>query len=506
MKKTHFEIVSGESVEETSRASVLIDRSKVKTDVLEYYRVTKTKKDQRRKDEIASAYKFVEGSKQIADPFTGLYGKIIEPPYDMSALNKLQEISTYHAKAIRIKAWDVVGRGWYFEPEDENQNPEAYREVKELLDNPGDDSFMEILRRVMIDFNSTGMGVLEVIRDEPGRMTAFSHIPSYTIRVTKDGRYVQQRGQSKRWFRTFGGEPIDSETGEGGEVGFERRANEVIVWINYCPWNDYYGMPEYVSAIPTIWMDKLREDYNLDFFENHAVPAYSIIVTGTSVSKEVEDKIKDYFQTHLRQNRHSTLLLVFKKNKGEIDQEQIKVDFKKLEVDVKEASFRMLRQDNIAEILSAHGVPPYRAGVVLIGALGQNVAFEVNEMYKDNIIEPMQQMVEDTVNMKILGEFEVRGWRWRFEDIDLTDEMMELDKDIKLFTNGAKTPNDLIRTWGGQESTEESMDAYYINGVPITGEVARAREEMTQETFIEEALEMQKGIGEIIKKSLKEEV
>jgi len=41
-------------------------------------------------------------------------------------------------------------------------------------------------------------------------------------------------------------------------------------------------------------------------------------------------------------------------------QGEVNIEFKPLSTEVKEASFRLFRQDNRDEILAAHGVPPYR--------------------------------------------------------------------------------------------------------------------------------------------------
>lgn len=493
-----------------SRAFVLEDSTVIDVSVLDYYRVTK-KDDRRTKDNIETVYKFLSGSKQIRDRFQYSKDQVILPPYDMVALNKLQELNTYHASAIRVKAWDTVGRGWSFEPIDQDKpTPDRSQlsKIEQLFNNPGEIALNQLFHRAMIDFYSVGMGALEVIRTGK-EITAFTHLPAHTLRIHQDGnKYLQRRGISHKWFKRFGYEKdIDADKGNENTLGSldeAVRANELIVWTNYCPWDDYYGMPEYLPIVPTIWVDKLREEYNIDFFENYAVPAYAISVVGTSIDSDMENVIKDYFQRKLRKNRHSTLILQVQKKANDLSKDPITVKFEPLSVDVKEASFRLLRQDNVGEILTAHRVPAYRLGVLIVGALGQNVAEETTEIYKDNVIEPIQQMLEDMFNMLIVQkEFGVANWVFRFNDIDLSDEILELDKDIKLFTNAARTPNDLIRVWGGKVSTDPAMDNYYVNGTPITGDLAQARGSFSQEEFIKRALEMQREIKDVITKSTK---
>ncbi|PGQ40710.1 phage portal protein, partial [Bacillus thuringiensis] len=85
--------------------------------------------------------------------------------------------------------------------------------------------------------------------------------------------------------------------------------------------------------------------------------------------------------------------------------EGAKARLEKLGPDVKEASFRLYRQDNAMEICVAHRVPPYRIGWAMTGSLGQTTAKEMNEMYKRSIIEPGQQILEHRLNTQLFKEF-----------------------------------------------------------------------------------------------------
>ena len=82
-------------------------------------------------------------------------------------------------------------------------------------------------------------------------------------------------------------------------------------------------------------------------------------------------------------------------------QGEVNIEFKRFECEVKEASFRLHRQDNRDEILAAHGVPPYRVGVAETGSLGGNTARESTEIYKRSVIEPRQEMLESMINKHI---------------------------------------------------------------------------------------------------------
>src|SRR5699024_8094272 len=145
--------------------------------------------------------------------------------------------------------------------------------------------------------------------------------------------------------------------------GHEEKANEIIHVSNYTSRSDYYGAPDVIPALGAMLADYERMEYNSDFFKNHAVPAYAVTVVGAELDDESEDSIKHLFQNDLKENRHATLVMSVSKSELSQINEPIEIQFEPLIVDVKEASFRLFRQDNRDEILSAHGVPPYRIAV-----------------------------------------------------------------------------------------------------------------------------------------------
>lgn len=441
------------------------------------------------------------------DAFGGISG-LVEPLYNPDSLAQHMEANTYHARAVRTKAQDTAGQGWELAPIGENPSEEQADRVEELFESL-DEDISEVLIQAMTDRESVGWLSIEIARedkDPEGPVAFIKNIPSHTMRAHTDGkRFIQERSGRRVWFKAAGLTDIDvnkttGEIADARELEEEDRANEVL-WNNiYTSRSDVYGVPDHIPAVGAILGDIARRDYNITFFENFGVPAYAVFISGDYDPGEPEDDsgntqedidggatqdgdlktpLHRDIELHLQSiadNPHSVLLLGVPSEEGG----EVEIQFEKLAVDVKEASFRLYRMDNMKEVLSAHAVPPYRAGIAEQGQLGGNVASETDKIYRDGVLTPRQRMLERLINKHVLESLEVTDWHFDLIAIDVEDELQELEIALGLFDHAAMTPNDLIRAFGqryGLEPIEgvDAMDAHYINGVAIdavlTGDV-----------------------------------
>jgi len=438
-------------------------------------------------------------SQQIQqEDFKGIDG-LVNPLYDPTSLARHMEANTYHARAVRTKAQDVAGQGWELLPAVDNPSDEQRDRVIEFFASL-DEDISETLIQAMTDRESIGWLSIEIVREEKepdGPIVIVKNIPSHTMRAHQDGkRFVQKRGSRQVWFKAAGlvDIDVDKRTGhlhETGELEPEDRANEVM-WNNiYTARSDVYGVPDHIPAVGAILGDIARRDYNIVFFENFGVPAYAVMISGdydpgapvddndktqadidagATQSGPMKTPLHRQIEGHLQEiaaNPHSVLLLGIPSSDGG----DVKISFEKLAVEVKEASFRLYRMDNLKEVLSAHAVPPYRAGIAEQGSLGGNVAEQTDKIYRDSVLTPRQGMLERLLNRYVLGSMEITDWTFNLVAIDVEDELLELELAILLFTHGGLTPNDLIRNFGVRYGTEPSedpaMDAHYINGIAI---------------------------------------
>ncbi len=448
-----------------------------------------TKSGKAIRSEILEQYAIKGKSKQIpSDQFGSSYTQgLIRPLYNPEALARVLEMNTYHYRACKTKARDIAGLGWFINPLVDNPNQEQYNKLEIFFDEL-EETVSRIFDKIMMDFESIGYGAAEITRlnyDFNQYPVNLVHMPAHTIRIHKDGnRFVQIRGNRRRWFKRIGFEmDVHCDTGEIKELGIlspEHRATEILWFVNYTPRSDYYGLPDTVPVLGAIHGDLARRDYNIAFFDNFGVPAYAVFVTGNFDPGPIDEKGRSEFEkdieehfNELSKNPHSTLIMSVPTIEG---QGEVKIEFKPLSTDVKEASFRLFRQDNKDEVLAAHGVPPYRMGIAEAGSLGGNIAKEATEVYKRSVIEPRQEMLEAAINKYIFWDgFEAYDWEFKFAEIDTKDEKHDLEMATKMFDKAAMTPNQLIRYFGRKFGVEPfdhpAMDAYYLDGRPVTIEM-----------------------------------
>lgn len=414
-----------------------------------------------------------ESQQLVEDPFSYSgegEGGLQLPPYDLDQLAGMLETNTLHYRACKQKAADVAGRGFSIRLKEEDAEGAssaagedrwgAFVEAVES-DERGDESLKERIQFAAEDYESVGWGALEFSRAGDGTLDGMWHVPGHTIRAHKDGRrYAQKRGGKTVWFKRFGLEgTVDRSTGawadRTAQGGFA--ANEIIVIRNYTPRSSFYGLPDHIPALAAIAGWRAQADFNVRFFDNQAVPAYAVIVEGADVSPDFEEKIKEHFRS-LKGDPHSTLVIPVPGLPGD-DATQVRVRFEKLAVDIKDASFRLYKQDNALEICIAHGIPPYRVSWPIMGSLGGATAEEMTQIYNDSIVQPRQETWEGRLTRTLLGPkgLQIPTHVLKAAELDTRNELRDVEKARAFIELGMATP-----AWGAKffDLPEGAPDEY----------------------------------------------
>ena len=431
---------------------------------------------------------------------------LIPPPYDPQRLVELLEQNTYHSIAVRTKARDVAGHSFEIQASSTADNPaDVQRSLLvqwfEMLPMP----ITEIIKRAITDYDSIGWGAVECIRQDyavDGLPLNLVHIPGHTLRVHKSNElYVQQRGHNRRvWFKKAGLQAdVNKRNGsvhEPGTLAPSERASELIFMTDYSPRSSYYGIPPIIPALGAIVGDLSRRDYNITFFDNYGIPAYAVWITGDIDDSaaidsttgeprkdgmtELELQLERQF-AGLAENPHSIVTLMIPRRGG--SESEVEVRFEKLSSEVRDASFRLYRQDNRDEVLTAHGVPPYRMGIAEVGALGQNVARETTEIYKHSIVKPRQTAIESLINLHVITHgFGITDWRFSLNEIDTVDENHLVNLMTQLVNHEAASPFELrrlfserlglnpdaIETFPGEQSSSTLESLEVVDGDPVS--------------------------------------
>lgn len=356
---------------------------------------------------------------------------LVEPPLDPGQLAGLLRSSTPHYRAIKAKSGDSVKRGWTIEEDDGPVGTDSDRlkliEFFRLLSSTGQ-TFKQTLEAYVIDLEAIGYAAIELVKEKDGTPTQLNHIRAKTLRRTRDFKRFEHSILNKSTFFKMAGleDSVEAETGEIKEVDFDAQANELMWVAKYDPNSDYYGMPDITPALKAVAGDLFQKEFNLDFFENGAVPAYMVIIEGAELDETLEEMIEDFFTHELKGtgNTHRTMILP-------IPIEGVTVKIEKVAPVVNEGSFRLYHEQNNDEILQADGVPATRAFIQKKTSFGRDQSRELNKNYKEAEIAPLQELVEDQINTHVIRlGFKIKGWIFKlnplfFEDRELLAQAAE---------------------------------------------------------------------------------
>jgi HK97 family phage portal protein len=251
--------------------------------------------------------------------------------------------------------------------------------------------------------------------------------------------YLQIRDTERRYFRALGApEERDPLTGDP--------QNEVMHFKKYTPQSSYYGIPDIVAAMSAVVGDKEAREYNIDFFENHAVPRLAIIVEGGQLSDEVLAQIQEYMETEIRGQGHKTLVLDVPGNDVHIRLEPLTAAIPQ------DAAFLAYRRANRDEVLMVHRVPPSKITVVENANLANSQ--DQDKTFRDQVVRPEQRRIEYRLNRLIGEQMGVGDYRFEFQEMDLTEALQEAQIAQIYTTIGAWTPDEIRARQGLGKGTE----------------------------------------------------
>ena len=268
------------------------------------------------------------------------------------------------------------------------------------------------------------------------------------IRRHRDG-FVQVVYNRYTFFRNFG----DTETPD--QIGTDPQPNEVIHFKIFTPSNTYYGVPDILSAKNALAGDEFAQRFNLDYFENKAVPRYIITVKGAKLTPDSERKLLEFFQTGLKGRNHRTLYIPLPSD-GENSRVEFKMD--PIEAGVQDSSFKNYAVENRDRILIAHRVPISKIGMPAGVSLAN--AKDADKTFKEQVCRPRQEELEFKINL-IIKEF-TDAFVLRFNELALTDEETQSRIDDRYLKDQVITPNE-VRARRGMAPLEGGDEVLVIN-------------------------------------------
>lgn len=407
----------------------------------------------RRKDrELSKAYTSQSGkakSKQInVDDMYGYdYLECITPPYNMDYLAKLYEVSPAHMAAVDAKVESVYGLGYGWVESRRTKSAKTKvrtsggrerleKAIREAMDNIEDwlestnkeDVFEEVMKKVGKDYETMGNAYIEIGRDSQGRIGYLGHLPAKYVRVrrNRDG-FVQIFGNRVAFFRNFGEKTPNP-------IGNDSNPNEVIHFKKYSPNDNYYGIPNIISAKNALAGNEFAARYNLDYFENKAIPRHVIITKGAALSPTAMNTLVEFFETGLRGQHHRSVYVPL----GNTDAE---IEFKSIEAGKQDSSFENFREANNEEIFMAHRIPPTRAGVFSGNSTSLAATKDADKVFKESYSRPEQSIFEKKMRRVFREITDIV--EFKLNELSLVDEDTQSQIDDRDIKNGSVVPDEI---------------------------------------------------------------
>lgn len=405
------------------------------------------------KAEMEKRYEGKDGSKSKRiedDVITGYNAfEVVAPPYNLDYLSKLYEKSAAHYAAVNAKVANIVGLGFDFVPSnttnqylnergDDKKWVERFNkklqkarvQLLELFDSMNEeDTFSEVLQKVWKDYEATGNGYIEVGRTDTGAIGYIGHVPAKTVRIRRerDG-FVQIISNKAVFFRNLGAT-------DANPLGGDDKPNELIHIKKYSPSSTFYGVPDIISALSAVAGNEFSTKYNLDYFENKAVPRHVIVLKGATINPRLAKNILEFFETGLKGENHRSLFIPLP---GDTPEKKVELKIEPVESGVQDASFNNYRKANLSEILMAHRVPISKVSTAEGASLA--IARDADKTFKENVCQPEQRIFEKKIN-KITKEF-TDLFVLKLNEMALTDENTQSQIDERRRKTGTETANE----------------------------------------------------------------
>ena len=451
--------------------------------------------------EIAGEQVSITESRAIpVDEFTGYYGAgdVLKPIYNPEQLIRLSETSDILQQCIEAYKTNIVGFGYNVNyDEDYDKLDGSAKTEADLMWNRYqrffqycnfDESFIEIMKKMLDDREKIGYGCLEVIEDGTGKPAGLEHVQAHKVRLCpKDKtfidvpmtvldeydkpvtitirkrfrRFVQIVNEKRVYFKEFG-DPrlLDYRTGEfSDDVAPECRASSMIFFNIYCPYSEY-GLPRYMGQLLNLMGNRKAEELNYRYFLNgRHIPLAVVVENGKLTPESIENLEKSTGNVA----QHKFLLLEAEGLEKDVSLAEdnaksvVKIRLEKLvEIMEKDGLFQEYCNNNRSKIRSAYRLHPIYTGESQ--DYTRATADTARQVTEEQVFQPEREDLQFKLNNILKPALEITGVSLEFKSPKLSNKLELAQALTPYITGGAATPNMLIDALG--DLLGKSFDAF----------------------------------------------
>jgi len=380
---------------------------------------------------------------EIQDEFTGVSAAgavVVTPPYDITHLARIFDKSNILRQCVEAYVTNIAYSGWEVGQADKDTPIDDKEKLilQSIIDDANlEESLTTLHGKIVEDYERFGFAFLEVIRDKKGSVSVLRHSKSINMRlaakdmvqipITYDvargarvstvtefkifRRFLLRRYGRTIYFKEFG-DPRRMSYLTGEYEDAEKRiaiqdddlATEIIQFKQYS--DEPYGIPRWISQLPSILGSREAEEVNLRYFEDNTVPPLMMLVSGGRLTKGSYQELTDTLSKNgIGKDRQHQVMLIEAVAEGDSLDDKgstVTVKVEKL-TDSRQSDglFKAYDDANQSKICSAFRLPPIAVGRSdsINFATAKTSAFVV----ETQVYAPMRARFAEIYNKLIVG-------------------------------------------------------------------------------------------------------
>jgi hypothetical protein len=359
----------------------------------------------------------------------GEHAGMVDHPVDYAKLRQLRTANIHHSRCITAKVQATTGFG------------HKSADVDKKLDPLCDSSWFETLMEMGNDLEDCYVAYLEVKRDGNGKVIGIYHIPSTNVYVEREegGIFYHYRvskhsgfstvSDSDKYFARYKERPRLRKWMAQRRINLQTqgKATEVSEIIRFRVPNSlsrYYGVPTWLSVLPSIDTIQVSDQFAYDFFQNFGAVSQLLTFVGDTIDDADWKLIVQSFQETLRTGGHKGMVL-------NLPSQTMRVEKLDLAGSFAPTGIMEFDRNKVVDIMAGHGVPYSIAGVAPSGKVVFSKSGETREtlqLFQALEIEGKQRMIAKVLE-RTLGQ--ESGLRIADED-KVSQEISGVTQEMKI--------------------------------------------------------------------------
>jgi PBSX family phage portal protein len=448
------------------------------------------------KAQKASEGEFVSRVQDSEDEFKAFYkmtsgrGSAIQPPFDPGRLQRFEMESNALSPCVDAMETNIDGTGHVIElASGESPSSEDEKKIEEaeaFFDEPWPGmSFITMRRKLRRDMERCGYGFLEALRNAKGELVFLRYVEAKTVRLVeldeavprkvsitrsgrefdatvhmRDRRFAQVVNSKLVYFKEFGTErDLDKDTGhwapKGNGISAQKRATELLYFTVKRDLNTPYGVPRWISQLPSVIGSRKAEEHNLEFFDRGGIPPILVLVQGGSIAEKSSEALDSVLNSSSN-TLNAAVVEVF--GGGTVDKDSpVKVTVERFGAERQNDSmFESYDEKSELRIRSSFRLPPLFVGKSADYSFA--TAFASYTVAEAQVFQPERTEFDEIINIKVMPALGYEGLVFRSLPLSVKDVQHQLKAIEMAATNKVISGEDLVESLNEATNTALKYD------------------------------------------------